>query len=74
MRRASTLVQVGERARQQVAVPPGRRAVLAIGCEASLWDPLLLGWPLWMRGVDWGPEFAAQHSLAFRSPGRTRRR
>lgn len=134
VRYASTLVQVWERARHQVAVPPGRRAVLAVGCEIALWDPLLLHWLLWMRRaapqlalrtevgvpgdlltrvaegivdiavmyapqqrpglkiellieeklvmvstskrtkapspadyvyVDWGPEFAAQHSLAF---------
>ncbi len=134
VRYATTLVQVWERARHQVAVPPGRRAVLAIGCEIALWDPLLLDWLLWMRRaaphlalrtefgipadlltrvaegivdiavmsspqrrpglrvellieeklvmvstskrtkapnpgdyvyVDWGPEFAAQHSLAF---------
>jgi DNA-binding transcriptional LysR family regulator len=134
VRYASTMVQVWERARHQVAVPPGRRAVLAIGCEIALWDPLLLDWLLWMRRmaphlalrtevgvpgdlltrvaegivdiavmyapqqrpglriellieerlvmvstskrtkapnpadyvyVDWGPEFAAQHSLAF---------
>jgi len=134
VRYASMLVQVWERARHQVAVPPGREAVLSIGCETSLWDPLLLEWMLWMRGavprlalrtevgvaaelvdhvvagtldlavvyapqqrpglriellmeeklvlvttrkgrrrldpndyvyVDWGPEFAAQHSLAF---------
>jgi DNA-binding transcriptional LysR family regulator len=30
-------------------VPAGRRAVLAIGCELTLWDPLLLRWLLWMR-------------------------
>jgi DNA-binding transcriptional LysR family regulator len=134
VRYAATIVQVWERARHQVAVPPGRRAVLAIGCEIALWDPLLLDWLLWMRRtapllalrtevgvpadlltrvaegivdiavmyapqqrpglriellieeklvmvstskrtktpnpadyvyVDWGPEFAAQHSLAF---------
>ena len=133
-RYASMLVQVWERARQQVAVPPGRQSVVAVGCEQSLWDPLLLDWLLWMRAsapqmglrtevdfpaslidrvasgmldiavvyapqqrpglriellieeklvlvttrrsgrslkaddyvyVDWGPEFAAQHSLAF---------
>ena len=39
---ATTLVQVWERARHQVAVPTGSRAVLAVGCEISLWDPLLL--------------------------------
>ena len=49
MRYAPTLVQVWERARQQVAVPEGRRAVITVGCEISLWDPLLLDWLLWMR-------------------------
>jgi DNA-binding transcriptional LysR family regulator len=42
-------VQVWEQARHQVAVPPGKRAVLTVGCEISLWDPLLLDWLLWMR-------------------------
>ena len=134
LRYAQTLVQVWERARHQVAVPPGKRALVTVGCEVSLWDPLLLDWLLWMRQaapqlairtevgvaaslldqvgegtldiavvyapqqrpglkiellieeklvlvttgrrsstpqrdsyvqVDWGPEFAAQHSLAF---------
>lgn len=134
MPHASALIQVWERARQQVAVPAGHRAVLAVGCEISLWEPLLLHWLLWMRSaaahlalrtevglsqdlldkvvagaldmaivyapqqrpglriellieeklvmvttskrrklprpadyvyVDWGPEFAAQHALAF---------
>lgn len=51
VRYASMLVQVWERARHQVAVPPGREAVLAIGCETSLWDPLLIDWLLWMRGA-----------------------
>ncbi len=49
MRYAPTLVQVWERARHQVAVPAGRRAVVTVGCEISLWDPLLLDWLLWMR-------------------------
>lgn len=49
LRHARTLVQVWERARQQVAVPRGHRAVVTIGCEISLWDPLLLDWLLWMR-------------------------
>src|SRR5688572_11176803 len=48
-RYAQTLVQVWERARHQVAVPPGRRAVVTVGGELSLWDPLLLDWLLWMR-------------------------
>lgn len=49
VRHASMLVQVWERARHQVAVPHGRQSVLAMGCEMSLWDPLLLDWLLWMR-------------------------
>src|SRR5688572_5554516 len=49
LRYAQTLVQVWERARHQVAVPPGRRAVITVGGELSLWDPLLLDWLLWMR-------------------------
>lgn len=46
---ARTLVQVWERARQQVAVPAGRRAVLALGCEMSLWHPMLPRWLVRMR-------------------------
>jgi DNA-binding transcriptional LysR family regulator len=49
MRHAQLLVQAWERARHQVAVPAGRRALVTVGCEASLWDPLLLDWLLWMR-------------------------
>jgi DNA-binding transcriptional LysR family regulator len=49
LRYAPTLLQVWERARQQVAVPPGLRAVVAIGGELSLWNPLLLDWLIWIR-------------------------
>lgn len=49
LRYAPTFVQLWERARHQVAVPPGRNAVLAIGGELSLWHPLMLDWLLWMR-------------------------
>jgi DNA-binding transcriptional LysR family regulator len=49
LRFAPTLVQVWERARHQVAVPAGRRAVLAAGGELTLWNPLLLNWMVWMR-------------------------
>jgi DNA-binding transcriptional LysR family regulator len=48
LRHAPALVQLWERARHEVAVPPGRRAVLATGAELSLWDPILLRWLLWM--------------------------
>lgn len=49
LRYAPTLVQLWERARHKVAVPAGRRAVLAAGGELSLWYPWLLKWLLWMR-------------------------
>ncbi|MGH8831194.1 MAG: LysR family transcriptional regulator, partial [Polaromonas sp.] len=49
VRHALTMVQVWERARHQLAVPPGRRALVSVGCEVSLWDSLLLDWLLWMR-------------------------
>ena len=49
MRYAPLLVQVWERARQQVAVPPGLRAVVVVSGELSVWTPLLLDWLVWMR-------------------------
>jgi DNA-binding transcriptional LysR family regulator len=49
LRYAPTFVQLWQHARQQVAVPPGHRAVLTVSSEVSLWQPLLLDWVLWMR-------------------------
>ncbi len=49
LRFATTLVQVWERARKSVALPPGRQTVITIGVELSLWSPLLRHWLLWMR-------------------------
>jgi DNA-binding transcriptional LysR family regulator len=49
LRYAPTFVQLWQRARSQVAVPEGHRAVLSVGSEVSLWLPLLLDWVLWMR-------------------------
>lgn len=49
LRFAPTFVQLWQRALHQVAVPPGHRAVLAVGSEVSLWQPLLLDWVVWMR-------------------------
>ncbi|WP_337186364.1 LysR family transcriptional regulator [Phenylobacterium sp.] len=46
---ATTLVQVWERARQQIALPPGRAHLVGLGGEFSLWSPLLVDWMLWMR-------------------------
>jgi DNA-binding transcriptional LysR family regulator len=49
LRYAPTFVQLWQRTRQQVAVPPGHSAVLTVGSEVSLWQPLLLDWIIWMR-------------------------
>lgn len=49
LRYAPTFVQLWQRTRQQVAVPPGHSAVLTVGSEVSLWQPLLLDWVVWMR-------------------------
>lgn len=49
VRHASALIESWEHARRQVALPEGRSAMLTIGCEAGLWDPLMLNWLLWMR-------------------------
>jgi len=46
---ASTLVQVWSRAKQSVALPPGRDTIVVVGAELSLWSPLLRDWLLWMR-------------------------
>jgi len=49
LRYALAFVQLWQRTRHQVAVPRGHRAVLAVGSEVSLWQPLLLDWVAWMR-------------------------
>jgi LysR family transcriptional regulator, flagellar master operon regulator len=49
LRYAPMFVQLWGRARHQVAVPQGRRAVLTIGGELSLWHPWLVEWLHWMR-------------------------
>ncbi len=49
LRYASTFVQLWQRARHQVAVPAGHRAVFTVGSEVSLWHPLLVDWVRWMR-------------------------
>lgn len=66
LRYAQTLVQVWERARHQVAVPPGRRGVVMVGCELSLWEPLLVDWLLWMRHT--APQVALRAEVGL--PGR----
>ncbi len=46
---AQSFLQVWERARQQLNVPPGRTSVVALGGELSLWNPVLLDWLVWMK-------------------------
>jgi DNA-binding transcriptional LysR family regulator len=49
LRYAHLLIQVWERAKHQVAAPPGLQAVVAVGAELSLWSPFLLDWLVWMH-------------------------
>src|SRR5690606_20304028 len=46
---ATTLVQVWERARHQVALPTGRSDVIGVGAELSLWAPFMANWLIWMH-------------------------
>src|SRR5665811_288241 len=49
LRYAPTFVQLWQRTRQQVAVPPGHRAVLTVGSEVSLCRPNCLAGVWWWR-------------------------
>lgn len=51
VRHATSLVQGWERARQHVALPPGRKDVVCVGAELALWHPLLADWLIWMHRV-----------------------
>lgn len=44
VRHATTLVQVWDRARLQVALPQGRTDIASVGAEISLWNPILVDW------------------------------
>jgi DNA-binding transcriptional LysR family regulator len=61
LRYAPSFVQLWERARHQVALPPDKQAVLAIGGELSLWNPMLLEWLIWMRQT--APEIAVRTKI-----------
>src|SRR5690348_6852216 len=61
LRYATTLVQVWERARHDVAMPIGRENVVTVGGEHSLWNPLLLNWLVWMRSHS--PEVAIRAQI-----------
>jgi len=49
LRYATSLVQLWERARHDVALPPGRQNLVTVGGEHSLWNPLLRNWLVWMK-------------------------
>ena len=46
---ATSLVQIWDRARHSLALPPGRQTVVIVGVELSQWNPLMRHWMLWMR-------------------------
>ena len=49
LRYATSLVQLWERARHDVAMPVGRENAVTVGGEHSLWNPLLRNWLVWMK-------------------------
>src|SRR5690349_13662235 len=49
LRFATSIVQIWNRARRSVALPPGRETMVTIGAELSQWNPLMRDWLLWMR-------------------------
>lgn len=59
---ALTLVQVWERARYQLSLPPGRDAFVSIGGELSLWNPLMLDWLIHVRETQ--PNLAIRTQVA----------
>lgn len=48
LRYATSLVQLWERARHDVAMPVGRENSVTVGGVHSLWNPLLRDWLVWM--------------------------
>lgn len=61
---AATLVDVWERARQQVALPPGSVDLVSVGAEISLWNPLLTDLLVWLRRHDPALALRAEVDLA----------
>ena len=45
---ATQLVQAWDHAREEVSLPEGQANHLAVGCELSLWDPLMISWLMWL--------------------------
>jgi DNA-binding transcriptional LysR family regulator len=60
---AATLVRTVERARQEVGVPTGYRAVLTVGGRIGLWEGLLLRWLPLMRRT--APDVSVRAEIGF---------
>ena len=60
---AATLVRTVERARQEVGVPAGYRAVLTVGGRIGLWEGLLLRWLPLMRTT--APDISVRAEIGF---------
>lgn len=50
-RHAEAFVALWRAARDDIALPPGHRHVLACGAQVSLWEGLLVAWVGWMRAA-----------------------
>lgn len=60
-RSAEALIQVWERARQEIALPSGASSLLAIGAQFTLWERLLVKWIPWIRSAI--PDLAIRSEL-----------
>jgi DNA-binding transcriptional LysR family regulator len=60
---ATSLVRTVEQARQDVGIPTGYRAVLAVGGRIGLWENLLLRWLPLMRET--APEVSVRAEIGF---------
>ncbi|MBL28550.1 MAG: LysR family transcriptional regulator [Rhodospirillaceae bacterium] len=61
-RHAETILKAWRQARQEIALPPDYRAVLAVGGQFSLWDGFLLEWLRRMRTL--APDIALRTEVA----------
>ena len=68
VRHATTLIQVWERARHQVALPPGRQDGVSLGAELSIWHPLMADWLVWMKLVPAGRAAQVGRYLGYYRP------
>lgn len=46
---ALKVLNAWEDAQQSVSVPEGRHSRIVLGCESSLWNPLLIDWMAWLH-------------------------